>query len=88
MQDFRRLRVWTKSHALTLWVYAATSEFPRCEIYGLTVQLRRSASSVSATLQRAVADREGQIATGSTRSRSARQPNSNTTCSLRKTLAT
>ena len=43
MQDFRELAVWRKAHALTLQVYAATTVFPRDEIYALTSQLRRAA---------------------------------------------
>jgi four helix bundle protein len=46
MQDFRNLRVWGKSHALTLKVYEATGCFPRHELYGLTSQIRRAASSI------------------------------------------
>ena len=50
MQDFRKLDVWRKAHALTLSVYAATSRFPRQEEYGLTSQLRRAASSIPANI--------------------------------------
>ncbi len=46
MQDFRNLKVWQKAHAVTLAVYQATTKFPGDERFGLTVQLRRSASSV------------------------------------------
>jgi four helix bundle protein len=35
---------------LTLAVYAATAPFPRAELYGLTSQLRRSASSIPANI--------------------------------------
>jgi hypothetical protein len=34
MQDFRKLKVWDKSHALVLGVYAATQSFPKEELYG------------------------------------------------------
>ena len=50
MQDFRELKVWQKAHELTLAVYRATQSFPRDELYGLTSQLRRSASSIPANL--------------------------------------
>jgi four helix bundle protein len=50
MKDFRDLDVWQKAHALTLAVYRATSSFPREELYGLTGQIRRSCSSISANL--------------------------------------
>jgi four helix bundle protein len=50
VQDFRDLRVWQKSHQLTLAVYRVTGGFPRSEIYGLTSQMRRAASSIGANL--------------------------------------
>lgn len=50
MKDFRELKVWEKAHQLTLAVYQATTGFPREELYGLTSQLRRSASSIPANL--------------------------------------
>lgn len=45
-QTFRDVIVWQKAHEFTLSVYAVTSKFPRHELYGLTSQLRRAASSV------------------------------------------
>jgi four helix bundle protein len=50
MQDFRKLAVWKRAHALTLKVYDVTSAFPREEGYGITSQLRRSMSSVPANI--------------------------------------
>jgi four helix bundle protein len=50
VQDFRKLKVWQKAHALTLAVYGATRKFPRDELYGLTSQSRRSAASVPANI--------------------------------------
>jgi four helix bundle protein len=46
MQSFRNLRVWEKSHRLTLDVYASTKAFPRDEMYGLTSQMRRASASI------------------------------------------
>ena len=46
MRDFRRLKVWEKSHELTVRIYALTAEFPREEMYGLTSQIRRACTSV------------------------------------------
>ena len=46
MQDFRNLKVWQKSHQLTLQVYQTTSKFPRSEEFGLTSQMRRAAASI------------------------------------------
>ncbi|MGH9655933.1 MAG: four helix bundle protein [Bryobacteraceae bacterium] len=50
MQDFKQLKVWQKAHQLTLSVYRITADFPRQELYGLTSQLRRASSSISANL--------------------------------------
>ncbi|MED5370836.1 MAG: four helix bundle protein [Myxococcota bacterium] len=50
MQDFRRLEVWRKAHALTLQVYGETVSFPVDERYGLTRQMRRSAASIGTNL--------------------------------------
>jgi four helix bundle protein len=46
LKDFRKLKVWEKSHHLVLSVYQATSSFPDHEQYGLTSQLRRAAVSI------------------------------------------
>jgi four helix bundle protein len=50
MEDFKDLRVWEKAYELTLSVYRKTHEFPKEEMYGLTSQLRRAASSVGANI--------------------------------------
>ncbi len=50
MRDFKELKVWQKSHRLTLTVYKATATFPREEMYGLTSQIRRSSVSVAANI--------------------------------------
>jgi four helix bundle protein len=50
VQDYRELKVWQKAHELTLAVYRATAAFPREEMYGLTIQIRRSSSSIAANL--------------------------------------
>jgi four helix bundle protein len=46
MQSFRSLRVWEKSHRLTLDVYSHSKVFPRDEMYGLTSQMRRASASI------------------------------------------
>ena len=38
MQDFRKLKVWQKSHSLVLHVYAITANFPKTETFGITAQ--------------------------------------------------
>ena len=41
-----KLQVWKLAHQLTLDVYRVSKQFPSSEKYGLTNQVRRSASSV------------------------------------------
>jgi len=50
MKDFRELKVWEKSHNLTLKMYKNTKSFPQHELYGLTSQIRRSCASVPANI--------------------------------------
>ena len=50
MQDFRKLKVWEKGHALTLAIYKATVKFPKEELYGLTGQMRRASASIPANI--------------------------------------
>ena len=50
MQNYKDLKVWEKSHSFTLQVYAATTDFPKEEMYSLTNQIRRSASSIAANI--------------------------------------
>jgi len=49
-REFKELKVWQKAHRLTLDAYRATSSFPREELFGITSQIRRSASSVPANI--------------------------------------
>ena len=50
MQNFKDLKVWEKAHLFTLSIYNVTKSFPREEIYSLTNQLRRAASSIPANI--------------------------------------
>src|SRR5262249_34332085 len=50
MKNFRDLRVGQQAHQLALFAYAATTNFPRQEIYGLTSQIRRCAVSIPANI--------------------------------------
>lgn len=50
MKDFKELRVWSKAHELTVSIYVITRSFPKDEMYGLTSQVRRSASSIGANI--------------------------------------
>ncbi|MBN2440591.1 MAG: four helix bundle protein [Spirochaetales bacterium] len=46
MKNFKNLKVWQKSHKLTLKIYKITTKFPKEELYGLSNQMRRSSSSI------------------------------------------
>ena len=50
MRSFHELKVWRKAHQLTLDVYAITRDFPKEELYGLTNQVRRAASSIPSNI--------------------------------------
>lgn len=45
-QSFRDVLVWQKSHAFTLAIYRTTEAFPKHELFALTSQLRRAATSI------------------------------------------
>jgi four helix bundle protein len=46
MQRFTELRVWQRSHQLTLQAYRVTASFPPAERFSLISQLRRAAASI------------------------------------------
>jgi four helix bundle protein len=50
MRDFRKLKIWQRSHQLVLLIYKATVKFPKEEIYGLISQIRRSCISIPANI--------------------------------------
>lgn len=50
MQNYKDLKVWVKSHEITLKIYGLTKGFPKEEMYSLTNQLRRCASSIPANI--------------------------------------
>ncbi|HEX8567017.1 MAG TPA: four helix bundle protein [Pyrinomonadaceae bacterium] len=50
MRDFRQVKVWEKSHRLTVQVYLVTRKFPKEELFGLTSQIRRSCASIPANI--------------------------------------
>ena len=72
MKNFRDLKVWEKSHSLTLDLYSATRAFPPDERFGLISQIRRCSASVPANIAEGCGRRGNgefhrflQIATGS-----------------------
>ena len=50
MQDFKKLHVWRKSHALALKTYEISATFPKLEQYALCTQMRRAATSIPANI--------------------------------------
>jgi four helix bundle protein len=48
--DFKKLKVWQRSHELTLAIYKSTAGFPGHERFGLTGQLRGAAASIPANI--------------------------------------
>lgn len=50
ISDFKDLTTWKEAHKLTLQIYKLTSKFPKNEIYGITSQIRRSSSSITANI--------------------------------------
>lgn len=50
LQSYRELIAWQKSMELVKAIYAATSEFPREEIFGLSSQLKRASVSVPSNI--------------------------------------
>jgi len=61
VQSYRDLVLWQRGMALAVTCYKLTSEFPRDEIYGMTAQIRRAATSIPAN----VAEGHGRESTGS-----------------------
>ena len=61
IESYKDLKVWQGAMDLTVAVYAATESFPQSEVYGLTSQMRRSATSVAAN----IAEGYGRESTGS-----------------------
>jgi four helix bundle protein len=49
-RGYRKLIAWMKSNLLAHLIYDITKKFPEEEIFGLTLQMRRAALSVSANI--------------------------------------
>jgi four helix bundle protein len=50
MQDYKKLIVWQKAHALSLMIYKVTEIFPKEELYGLVSQIRRATVSIATNI--------------------------------------
>ena len=50
IRSFTDLDAWKKGHELVLTIYKITKEFPKDEIFGLTIQLRRAVVSFTSNI--------------------------------------
>lgn len=50
IKSYRELQVWQKAHELVLMVFNITEKFPKVDQYGIVSQVRRSSSSVAASI--------------------------------------
>lgn len=50
MKDFTELEVWKRANQSAIKIYKITKQFPRDERFGLTDQVRRAISSISANI--------------------------------------
>ncbi len=50
VQNYRQLVVWQKAMGLVKYVYELTKKFPREELYGLTLQIRRAVISIPSNI--------------------------------------
>lgn len=50
IQSFEQLQAWQEAQVLAVLVYSATKNFPKDEVFGLTSQIKRASSSVSANI--------------------------------------
>jgi hypothetical protein len=56
MQDFRNIEAWKKAHGLVLNVYKDTLSMPKEEVFGVTMLLRRNATSIATGSRREVGE--------------------------------
>ena len=61
VQSYRDLVLWQRGVGLAEVCYRVTAEFPKDEIYGMTAQIRRAATSIPAN----IAEGHGRESTGS-----------------------
>lgn len=48
--NFTNLKIWEKSHKLTLEIYKTTKLLPKSETFGIISQIQRSSSSIPANI--------------------------------------
>jgi four helix bundle protein len=50
VKDYKDLHVWQKGIAIAEMIYKTTAGFPPSEVYGLSLQMRKSAVSISSNI--------------------------------------
>lgn len=50
LKSYKELNVWRKSIELVKEIYRITNKFPKDEVYGLSIQMRRAAVSVPSNI--------------------------------------
>lgn len=50
IQSYKDLTVWSKSMDLVVLIYHLTEAFPKSELYGLTMQMRRASVSIPSNI--------------------------------------
>ena len=50
IKSFTDLGAWKESHKLVLMIYDISKNFPREEMFGLTIQIRRAAVSITSNI--------------------------------------
>jgi four helix bundle protein len=50
VQNYRQLIVWQKAMELVKFVYDLTKKFPKEELYGLTLQIRKAVVSIPSNI--------------------------------------
>lgn len=50
VKDYRELEIWQRGRAIAKAAYLLTRTFPKEELYGMTSQIRRAATSIPANI--------------------------------------
>jgi len=50
LNSYKDLRVWQESICLVIEIYRLTALFPKTEVYGITIQMRRAAISIPSNI--------------------------------------
>jgi len=50
IKNFYDLETWRVAHQFVLEIYKITKNFPKSELYGITSQMRRASSSITANI--------------------------------------